>query len=74
MVPYETAEGGTPQEQLKISWDAPSEGGPVTGYRIDFSIDGKEWFAYIGDHAGADLRVIYGDEENLDANESPLTG
>ena len=83
VVPYEEAEGGIPQEQLKISWDPPPAddpttaadegGGPVTGYRIDLSTDGgKEWFSYIGDHAGSDLRVIYGDENKPNQNETPL--
>ena len=84
VVPYMEQEGGIPQEQLKISWDPPPAddpatkdvdegGGPVTGYRIDLSKDGgNEWFSYIGDHAGSDLRVIYGDEDKPNKNESPL--
>ena len=84
VAPYVEQEGGIPQEQLKISWDPPPAddpatkdvdegGGPVTGYRIDLSIDGgNEWFSYIGDHAGSDLRVIYGDENKPNRNESPL--
>ena len=66
------AEGGIPQEQLKISWEPPTEGGAVVSYRIDLSLDGTRWHSYINDHGSSDLRVIYGDENDPDANEIPL--
>ena len=70
--PHVEAEGGTPQEQLKISWDPPAYGGAVVSYRIDLSFDNEEWFSYIDDHGDSDLLDIYGDETDVDANEAPL--
>ena len=70
--PHVEAEGGIPQEQLKVSWDPPVHGGAVVSYRIDLSLDGLEWYSYITDHGDSDLRVIYGDETDADANEAPL--
>ena len=65
-------EGGIPQEQLKVSWEPPTEGGAVVSYRIDLSFNGTEWYSYITDHGSSDLQVIYGDEDDPNANEAPL--
>ena len=27
---------GTPQEELEVTWEAPTDGGFITSYRIDF--------------------------------------
>ena len=70
--PHVEAEGGTPQEQLKVSWEPPVYGGAVVSYRVDLSFDGLEWYSYITDHGDSDLHVIYGDETDADANEAPL--
>ena len=70
--PHVEAEGGIPQEQLKVSWEPPVHGGAVVSYRIDLSFNGLEWYSYITDHGDSDLRVIYGDEIDEDANEAPL--
>ena len=55
-------EDGTPQEELEVSWGAPTEGGFVTSYRIDISDDGMRWFSYITDHLDSDTSFIYGDD------------
>ena len=65
-------DGGIPQQELRISWDEPVTGGVVVSYRIDYSVDGEQWFSYIDDHGSSDLRVIYGDETDVNANEYPL--
>ena len=70
--PNVEVEGGKPQEQLKVSWEPPTEGGAVVSYRIDLSFNGTEWYSYITDHGSSDLQVIYGDEDDPDANEAPL--
>ena len=67
-----TDDGGIPQQELRVSWDEPVTGGVVVSYRIDYSVDGEQWFSYIDDHGSSDLRVIYGDETNANANEYPL--
>ena len=52
-------EAGTPQEELVITWDPPTDGGPVTSYRVDASEDGERWLAYITDHLDSDLRIVH---------------
>ena len=58
---------GTPQEQLRVSWEEPTEGGFVTSYRIDISSDGKRWLSYITDHLDSDLSVVH---EGLKAKQT----
>ena len=41
------AEGTT---QIDLRWDAPTEGGTPTGYRIDRSTDGDTWMSLATDH------------------------
>ena len=73
VVPHEEAVGGIPQEQLAVTWDPPTEGGVVSAYRIDLSLDGgNRWHSYMTSTDTRNLRVVYGDETNRETNEAPL--
>ena len=50
---------GIEQEELEVTWEAPSDGGFVESYRIDISGDGERWFSYITDHGSNDLRWVH---------------
>ena len=55
-------EDGNEQQQVEVTWEAPTDGGAVASYRIDISEDGKRWYAFIPDHKDRDLRVVYPDD------------
>ena len=50
---------GTPQTELLVMWEEPTDGAPTTSYRIDISDDGDRWFSHVTDHGDGDLRLVY---------------
>ena len=50
---------GVPQEQLVVTWDPPEGGAPVSGYRIDLSLDGNRWLSYIVNQGTTNLSKVF---------------
>ena len=50
---------GIEQQELEVTWEAPTDGGFVESYRVDISGDGERWFSYITDHGSNDLRWVH---------------
>ena len=63
---------GIPQEKLEVTWDPPAGGVPVTGYRIDLSLDGSRWLSYIVNQGTTNLSRVYpeGTDNNLKAGQT----
>ena len=43
---------------IEVSWSAPSDGGTPTGYRIDRSTDGNEWFTHVENTRSTDTEYL----------------
>ena len=50
---------GVPEEQLELTWSAPTDGGSVDSYRIDISMDGDRWMSHVPNHRDSELRLVY---------------
>ena len=50
---------GVPEEQLEVTWSAPTDGGSVDNYRIDISMDGDRWMSHVPNHRDSELRLVY---------------
>ena len=62
---------GIPQEKLEVTWDPPAGGVPVTGYRIDLSLDGSRWLSYIVNQGTTNLSKVYPEgTDNLKAGQT----
>ena len=57
---------GVPEEQLELTWSAPTDGGSVDSYRIDISMDGDRWMSHVPNHRDSELRLVYSGLESED--------